>query len=287
MTHHHSSISIHTSPATPHTPWGRIPIARPMAWARIALMAVGALLLLTSCVALEEEVTTPPDTNVSFTSADGTEIEGFLAVPEGEGPFPAVMMIHEWWGLNQDVVIMARALSQEGYAVLAPDALRGELATSVPGAIALNSRTPDEQIHADMDAALEFLRNHEAVDASRVATMGFCFGGRHSMRLGIRSSGLAAVVTLYGSSLVTDPAELGNMAENGPVLGVFGEEDGSIPLSEVEAFDQALDEIGAEHTITIYPEVGHAFVKSSTYRNDGAAGEAWDEVTAFLADALQ
>jgi carboxymethylenebutenolidase len=106
------------------------------------------------------------------------------------------------------------------------------------------------------------------------------------MRLGIRSTGLAAVVTLYGSDLVTEAEDLGNMAENGPVLGIFGEEDGSIPLAEVEEFGQALEAIGAEHTITVYPEVGHAFVKSSTFQNDGAAGDAWAEVVKFLGEAL-
>jgi carboxymethylenebutenolidase len=252
-----------------------------------AILALALVLVfLSACASLEEEVTTPPETNVVYTSTDGTELSGYLAVPDGDGPFPAVMMIHEWWGLNQDVVIMAKALSELGYVVLAPDALRGELATNVPGAIALNTRTPDEQIHADLDGALSFLRDHDSVDPSRIATMGFCFGGRHSMRLGIRTTGLAAVITLYGSNLVTDPAELGNMAENGPVLGIFGKEDGSIPLREVEAFGDALEEIGAEHTITIYPEVGHAFVKSSTYQNDGAAGDAWDQLVAFLGETI-
>lgn len=251
----------------------------------LSVVAV-ALFTLAACVSLEEEVTTPPETNVTYSNSDGTEVQGYLAVPDGDGPFPAVLMIHEWWGLNEDVTIMADALSEEGYVVLAPDALRGELATSVPAAIALNAGTPDEQIHADLDGALAFLMDHESVDPRRIATMGFCFGGRHSMRLGIRSTGLAAVITLYGSDLVTEPSELGNMAENGPVLGIFGEDDGSIPLSEVEAFGEALQQSGVEHTITVYPEVGHAFVKSSTYQNDGAAGEAWDQVVAFLARAL-
>lgn len=102
------------------------------------------------------------------------------------------------------------------------------------------------------------------------------------MHLGIRAEGLAAVVTLYGSGLVTDPAEMGNLALNGPVLGIFGEDDGSIPLPEVEAFGNALDAIGAENTITVYPEMGHAFVKSSTYQDDGAPGQAWDELVEFF-----
>ncbi len=252
-----------------------------------AFRIIAAATVLASCASIEESVRTQPDTNVSYTVADGAELHGYLAVPDGDGTFPAVMMIHEWWGLNQDITILADALSEEGFVVMAPDALRGELATSVAAAIALNSRTPEEQIAGDLDAALAYLRSHPQVDSARVATMGFCFGGRESMRLGVRATGLAAVVTLYGSGLVTDPAGLGNLAENGPVLGIFGEEDRSIPLREVEEFGSALDAIGADSTITVYPGVGHAFVNSSAYRDDGAAGEAWTELVQFLGNALR
>lgn len=254
---------------------------------RFLIAAIVFAVTLAGCVSLEETVTMPPETNVSYVADDGTRIDAYLALPDGSGPFPAVLMIHEWWGLNQDVVIMAKALSEHGYAVLAADALRGELATTVPQAISLNRSTPDDQIFSDLDAALAYLRAHEAVDSGRVATMGFCFGGRQSMHLGIRAEGLAGVVTLYGSGLVTDPDELGNMAANAPVLGIFGEDDSSIPLDEVRAFEDALETVGAEHTVTVYPDVGHAFVKSSTYRNDGAAGEAWNEVVAFLDRVLE
>ncbi|MFW5684377.1 MAG: dienelactone hydrolase family protein [Spirochaetota bacterium] len=253
---------------------------------RFSVPILFSVLVLSACVSLEDEVTTRPETNVTYSSSDGTRLTGHLAIPDGDGPFPAVMMIHEWWGLNQDIVIMAQALADEGYVVMAPDALRGELATNVPAAIALNTGTPDEQIHADLDGALAFLKAHEAVDPARIATMGFCFGGRHSMRLGARADGLAAVVTLYGSDLITDPAEMGSMAENAPVLGIFGEEDGSIPLSEVRAFERALEAVGAEHTIVVYPDAGHAFVKSSTFEGSGPAGDAWETVLEFFERVL-
>lgn len=248
------------------------------------------IVALTGCVSIEDAVKTPPETNVTYSATDPdgelVELSGVLALPEGEGRFPAVMMIHEWWGLNQDVVIMARALAEEGYVVLAPDAFRGELATSVAGAISLNRNTSEEQIFGDLDAALAYLRDHEAVDPDRVATMGFCFGGRQAMHLGIRNQGLAAVVTLYGSGLVTDREMLGYLPENDPILGIFGEDDRSIPLSEVDAFGDALASEGADVTITVYPDVGHAFVKSSTFGNDGQAGEAWAQIVAFLEQAL-
>jgi carboxymethylenebutenolidase len=249
---------------------------------KLLFVSLAGAVLLSACASLEDSVKTPPATNVSYAAADGTEINGYLALPEGDGPHPGVLMIHEWWGLNEDITIMADALAAEGFVVLAADAYRGELGTSVAEALSLTRNTPVEQIRSDLDAAIAFLRGRPEVDPDRVGTMGFCFGGRESMHLGIRSEGLAAVVTLYGSGLVTDPAELGNMAENGPVLGIFGADDNSIPLREVEAFGEALDEIGAEHTITVYPEMGHAFVKSTTYQSDGAPGEAWNELVEFF-----
>ena len=253
---------------------------------RIIFIAITALVVLSACISIEDSVQTPPITNVAYEASDGTVITSYLAMPAGDGPHPAVLMIHEWWGLNQDITILANALAQEGYVVLAADAYRGELATTVPQALSLTRSTPVEQIRGDLDAALDFLKNHPMVEPDSIATMGFCFGGRESMHLGIRAEGLAGVVTLYGSGLVTDPEELGNLAQNGPVLGIFGENDGSIPLREVEEFGDALEATGAEHTITVYPGVGHAFVKSSSYQDDGAAGQAWDELVAFFDEVL-
>lgn len=92
----------------------------------------------------------------------------------------------------------------------------------------------------------------------------------------------AAVVTFYGSGPITDPAQLGAMEQAAPVLGVFGAEDGNIPVSEVRAFEEALGRRNIEHTITIYDGVGHAFVGSENYDAGGTATEAWNQLLAFL-----
>ncbi len=227
------------------------------------------------------------ETNAAFPALDGTELSGYLALPPGDGPFPGVLMVHEWWGLNVDTTVLADALATEGFAVLAPDAFRGSLATTSQEAMAQLRSTPSEQIAGDLDAALEFLRSHDAVDASSVATMGFCFGGTQSMYLGTRAEGLAAVVTLYGSGPIQSADRLGNLAKNGPVLGIFGAEDRSIPLEEVEGFRTALDRAGADHTVTVYDGVGHAFVKSTTYDRGGAPEDAWNQLVGFLGNALR
>jgi carboxymethylenebutenolidase len=224
--------------------------------------------------------------NVRIPGPDGVTIEAYLALPSGSGRRPAVLMIHEWWGLNNDIARMADALADEGYVVLAADAYRGEVARNVPGASSLVRGTPQERIAADLDAQLAWLRDHRRVDADRVASLGFCFGGTQSMRMGTRRSELAAVVIFYGGGPITDAGELGVMRQAGPVLGIYGEEDGNIPVSEVQAFEQALEEQDVKHTITIYPGVGHAFVKSDTYDNGETAEEAWNQMVAFLNDTL-
>jgi carboxymethylenebutenolidase len=245
------------------------------------------VLFTTPVLHAQEEHMMPASPNVTFTSGDGTDVGGYLATPSGSGPHPAVLMIHEWWGLNVDVTRLADALAAEGYVVLAPDAFRGSLAQTAQEAMAQLRSTPQEQIAMDLDAAVDFLKTHQAVDADRVATMGFCFGGTQSMYLGTRTPGLAAVVTLYGSGPIQEPDALGMIPDNAPVLGIFGEEDGSIPLSEVDGFERALNARDVDNTISVYSGVGHAFVKSTTYDQGGAPEAAWNELVAFFDDTLK
>lgn len=240
------------------------------------------LFALPSTATAQSDASGPGETNVEYRAADGTTLRGYLAQPDGPGPHPAVLMIHEWWGLNRDTQLLADALAAEGYLVLAPDAFRGSLARTSQEAIAQLRATPQEQIAGDLDAALAFLMDYGTVDSDRVASMGFCFGGTQSMYLGTRAEGLAAVVTFYGSGPIRSVAELGNIPANAPLLGIFGEDDRSIPPTEVRAFERALTTAGAAHEITVYPGVGHAFVKSSTYNRGGAPEQAWNQLIAFL-----
>jgi carboxymethylenebutenolidase len=148
------------------------------------------------------------------------------------------------------------------------------------------NNTPQQQIAGDLDSALEYLRSHHAVEPDRVAVMGFCFGGTQAMYMGTRANDLAAVITFYGSGPIQSTDALGNMSENAPVLGIFGAKDRSISLEEVEGFETALSDAAIEHTITVYDGVGHAFVKSHTFDQGGAAQRAWQQLVEFLDEEL-
>jgi carboxymethylenebutenolidase len=196
-------------------------------------------------------------------------------------------MVHEWWGLNRDITLLADALAKEGFVVLAADTFRGGVAQTPDQAMKLVSSTPVEQIAADLDAALAFLRSQPRVDPDRVASLGFCFGGTQSMFMGTRDPELAAVVIFYGPGPIADASRLGSMRQAGPVLGIYGEQDPNIPAAQVKAFQNALSAAGVDNTITVYAGVGHAFVKSTTYRDGGAAEKAWEQMVAFLKQNLK
>jgi carboxymethylenebutenolidase len=254
-------------------------------------LQAGSLLIAFSLAAagavFAQDVMEPGRTYVTFPGPGGATLRAYLAVPSGRGEHPGVLMIPEWWGLNHDITLLADALAKQGYLVLAADPFRGKVAQSPEEAMKQVGSTPPSQIAADLDAALNFLRTEPLVIPGRIAVLGFCFGGTQAMLESTRHADLAATVIFYGPGPITDPAELGSMGQGGPMLGIFGEQDPNIPVAQVRAFQSALKDRGIQNTITIYPGVGHAFVKSTTYQNGEAAQKAWEEMLAFLARALK
>lgn len=228
-----------------------------------------------------------PLTNVSFPASDGTTLQGYLAEPAGEGPHPSILLIHEWWGFNEGMTVLADALAEEGYLVLAADAYRGRLTARVPRALYMTITTPQEQIQSDLDDALDYLQALPNADPERTATMGFCFGGGQSLQLGLRESERLAVTVVYYGALVTNPDLLRPFTDGQAVLGIFGEEDQQIFVDDVIEFEAALNSLDINNQITIYPAVGHAFLNEENYNQSGAAGDAWQETLIFLDENLK
>lgn len=210
----------------------------------------------------------------------GGDVLAYRADPPGQGPRPAVVMIHEFWGLREDVAAKADALAEHGYVVVAPDTFRGVSVDWVPAAIWNVVSTPTERVDADLRAVVNALIDDPAVDAGRIVVMGFCYGGGAALRYSLTDPRLAGTGVFYGS-LIDDAGRLSALP--GPVLGVFGADDRSITLTQVEAFESALEQAGVPHEVHVYDGVGHAFVGGmDEIRAGGSAGDAWDTFLAWL-----
>jgi carboxymethylenebutenolidase len=223
--------------------------------------------------------------NSSVNYHDGNSV-GYLVYPTNytNQKLPAVIMIHEWWGLNDNIKNMANMLAKEGYVVLSVDLYNGTAATDSSRASELSAsvRNNPSGAIANMKSAVSYLSSLENVNASRIASLGWCFGGGQSLQLALNSEEhpLAATILYYGN-LVNDTEALSKI--KWPVLGIFGDQDQSIPVDTVKQFEQALNEIGVTNEIYIYPGVGHAFANPS---NDNYApketADAWQKTIAFL-----
>lgn len=212
--------------------------------------------------------------------AGAPDVRAYVARPKGSGPFPTVIMIHEFFGLNESIISKADGLAAEGYLVVAPDTFRGSTTSWIPRAIYLVIANQPAQVTADLDSVYGWLETQPDVDKARIAIAGFCYGGRTSLVYSLRNNRLAASVVFYGSP-ETDPEVLKNLP--GPLLGIFGGADQSIPVDSVRAFDVALTKAGIEHEVTIYDGQPHAFVHDMAgVRAGGAQGQAWAQMLKFL-----
>lgn len=208
----------------------------------------------------------------------------YLSVPEHGAPVGAVLVIHEWWGLNDHVKHWADRLASDGYAALAVDLYGGTVATTREEAMAAMRSVEAGPTLAKLRAAHGWLVDEEGpVAAERTACIGWCFGGGWSLELAIAEAELDAAVLYYGR-LVTDGERLAEI--EAPVLAIFGEQDQSIPMESVDAFAAAMKAAKRPLTVRTY-DAAHAFANPSSARYDAEhAGAAWLETRAFLARHL-
>jgi len=222
---------------------------------------------------------------VSYKSGDDT-VQGLLYTPPGKGPFPGIIVIHEWWGLNDWVKEQASKLADQGYAALAIDLYRGKVATTPDMAHELMRGVPEDRAKRDLHAAFEFLASQPNVRKDRIGSIGWCMGGGYSLDVALQEPALAADVINYGH-LATDPEALKKI--NAPLLGLFGGQDRGITPDDVHKFEQALKKLGKRVEIKVYPDAGHAFENPNNkdgYRAADAA-DAWKHTVDFLAATLK
>jgi carboxymethylenebutenolidase len=222
---------------------------------------------------------------VAYKSGDET-VKGILYTPAGSGPFPGILVIHEWWGLNDWVKEQASNLADQGYAALAVDLYRGKVADNSDAAHELMRGVPADRAARDLHAAFAFLQSQPSVKKDRIASIGWCMGGGYSLDVALAEPTLTAAVINYGH-LATDPAAIGKI--QAAILGNFGGQDKGIPPDDVKKFEEQLKKDGKKTDIKIYPDAGHAFENPNNktgYRAQDAA-DAWQRTVSFLSENLK
>lgn len=223
---------------------------------------------------------------VSYGRVAGRELRGYLALRAGTSVGgPAVILIHEWWGLNDNMRLMARRLAAEGYTALAVD-MYGTTTEDPARARELMSgvmRDPEPAVE-NLRAAAAYLRDVEHADA--LGLIGWCFGGGWSLRGALALGEEADAAVVYYGQPVTDPALLGRLET--PLLGIFGSADQAIPLDDVHEMRREFERLDHPAEIHVFAGQQHAFANPSGGSYDAAAAaEAWAETTAFLARHLR
>jgi carboxymethylenebutenolidase len=239
------------------------------------------------CVAVALLLQADPAKTETVTYKSGDEnVSGFLALPEGGGKHPAIVVIHEWWGLNDQVKEDTQKLAAQGFVALAVDLYRGKVATTADEAHELMRGVPDDRGIRDLEAAFAYLAARPDVKPGKIGSVGWCMGGGWSIKLAMSEPKLSACAVNYGS-LPTEAASIAKI--KAPVLGNFGADDRGITPESVRAFDAAMKAAGKPVDVKIYDGAGHAFENPNNkdgYRPQAAA-DAWSRMEGFFQKTLQ
>jgi carboxymethylenebutenolidase len=222
---------------------------------------------------------------VQYKSGEET-VSGFLALPEGKGPYPALIVVHEWWGLNDWVKEGAKKFADQGYLTLAIDLYHGQVAADQDAAHELMRGLPEDRATRDLQAAFAYLVSRNDVQQNKIGSLGWCMGGGYALQAALNIPELSACVINYGR-LVTDAEMIDKI--NCPILGIFGAKDRGISVKDVEAFKAACNKAGKNVTVQIYQNSGHAFINENNAKGYNAkdAKNAWEKAFAFLEKNLK
>ena len=252
---------------------------------RVKSTVIKAVLILLS-VGVTSLWARPGETEtVSYRSGDAT-VTGYLALPDSAGQHPAIVVIQEWWGLNDWIKEQTQRFARQGYVALAVDLYRGKVAANPDEAHELMRGMPQDRAVGDLTAAFDYLASRPDVNKAKIGSVGWCMGGGLSLQLAIHEPKLAACVVNYGA-MPTDAADI--LKIQAPVLGNFGAEDRGIPPDAVRAFEKTMKAAGKTIDVKIYDGAGHAFENPNNkqgYRQD-AATDAWARTLGFFSKTLK
>ena len=220
---------------------------------------------------------------VEFDAEDG-KVQGYLVEPSGNEARPGLIVIHEWWGLNDHIKSIAERFAGEGYTVLAPDLYNGKVTKDAEEAGGLMQGLDQDQALEALNGAVEFLKSRERVKSDAIGVTGFCMGGTFALLLACRNKGVKASAPFYGD--VPSDDVLKNLSA--PVLFIGAENDPWITQQKMDRLEGALAKFNKEGEVKVYAGTGHAFfndTRPDAY-NEEAAQDAWARVNQFLAEKL-
>ncbi len=217
----------------------------------------------------------------------GIKGSAFVIQPDDDAKHPGVVLIQEWWGLEPHILNVAQKLAAEGFIVAVPDLYHGKIATEPNEAMPLmmGLRNNLDQVVDEIVTTLETVKEMPNVQPKKLGLIGFCIGGFLTYTVAARYPNLAAAVSFYGGSYDPTPEEVAKV--NAPVLAIYGRQDQSIPLAQVEKIERLYQEAGKDFTVKLY-DAGHAFVNPTHgMGNEKAAAEAWPLAVSFLKEKVR
>jgi carboxymethylenebutenolidase len=222
-------------------------------------------------------------TEIVAFSTGAAQLEGYLALPEGEGSFPAVVVIHEAYGLNDNIRDIARRFARAGYMALAVDLFAGRnRAICMMRFMSQMLLQPLNNSSLDgLRSALTYLENHRAVDPARLGAIGFCMGGGFAIAWACRDDRLKAIAPFYG----VNPHPLNAVSRLCPVVGSYPEKDFS--AAQGQKLNATLEQYKIPHDIKIYPGAKHSFFNDRGGSYDAeASADSWQRVLSFFKDHM-
>lgn len=222
---------------------------------------------------------------VTYATVAGDEITGYLARPDAaEGDLPGIIVIHEWWGLNENIRMMTRKLADQGYVALAVDLYSGKVAETSENASTYARSVNQNEAVSNLTQTYEYLTGEQ--NATDIGTIGWCFGGGWSLQTALAMPDKIDATVIYYGRLVTDKKRLESLQM--PILGHFGSEDRGIPVETVNKFESALNDLDKQASIHIYEGANHAFANpSGTRYKKEAADKAWERTLNFFGQHLK
>lgn len=213
--------------------------------------------------------------------ANGETGTGFLALPEGEGPFPGVIVVQEWWGLDDHIKDVAQRFAREGFVALAPDLYHGKVTKEPNEAQKLMMQLDMPRAGRELAGAADYLASRPETAGRGIGSIGFCMGGGLALTLACDSPHVRAAAPFYGGN----PGPISKVANlGGPVFVAHAENDGWITAQVREELRAALQQHGKEHEIKVYPDTDHAFFNDTRPEvyNREAATDAWEKAVSLF-----